>query len=436
LGVLIGAKANALSCVVAIAESANLAGQKPFSWAGFSENWHREMNSAFKEAANYGGGTRFPVLPHYLTARNENDRRIQAYERLGFNFSQLEEGVVGIPELKIAIKNFRQKRDLWIGKGALTWEESLDPGVLVINRKGEIKTLPFGEDPQEECFLVDVSARPYLFTAMLAHGIFPISDSMRAHHDFSHLRGMWEHPEFMKGIRKLAYSYHKKETSIPLRHRYVRLFHAYESMALVPNSYREKLASYLDPLFENSQSRVTVAILADKLLKLPERELVTQGNRLVQFATHQIIYFGGTGEIGVHYNNVEVKDSIEAMTRRLRKAVTVSERAITLGNDDGKPFQKMGNRDTLVVNLARMQIALWHASQISIEDYFNGLADSEFKTNNPLYQMYVASGLGSPRNSDPNEFSGSLLSLSLSNQLSEEHDRLFSSHYGLAVSRK
>lgn len=383
------------------------------------------MANAFWQIADLGeGGMRLPVGPGYLIARNRQDSRIAELIGWGFGFERLEQSETRVPTLAHFIQEGVARRGQWLAEGRITNEEILEPGVVVLH-EGNYYALAYGEELPGASY-IDVSGRPNLFTRLLAAGFSPLSCGSRAHHDMNHQRGLHLDPAYMKGIRKMASDFLQKPHPLVVRDRYIRLFHAYEAMALIPPERAAAVRKLLSPAAVAAVPRVREVNL--RLRGLGFLEFVRSTRELIDAAYRSTQFFGGTAEIGTRYLNAELDDG-------LPRVLSYTEWALNQYEADPAAVRF---REAVWMR-ARLEIALRYAITSSVPGYFEDLLQrTPLSADHRLYRWYVASGIGqlaAPEDRVPGA-RPTLLALSLAGELSAQDEARFSEHYILAKSEE
>ena len=152
-------------CVRRLDDAQPAKSQKPFRWAQFAKHWRASVELLLFTSNAQSDG-RKALLPSYQVALKTGDARIKMLQELGFDFSEINDGYIGVPQLATVVGKFREKREAAVKANKLAGTSALDAGVLVRNRLGERFALPFGED-RDEVYLVDVSGRPSDFTFLI-----------------------------------------------------------------------------------------------------------------------------------------------------------------------------------------------------------------------------------------------------------------------------
>lgn len=365
--------------------------QKPF-WERASGAWQANVRKILEEDEVVDGGSRPAIAPAYRAAFQDRDPRIARLSRFGFGITA--EGPVTIPTLMVMVAAFRAELKEWIRTEQIQDTETLEPGVMMRGPSG-YRIVRFGGAIQAGETYVDVSDNPHLFTWMVSEGVFPLSLTMRAHHDLFHAVALLESPVYMKGIRRLAQDFGRRGHPLPLRDRYVRFFWAYEAFAL-PNALTS--TPFVRP--------PTVAANVARLHELSADAARAAARTAVQNANRRLQRFGGAvSEIGRRYTNVELDDTFPTLIRVLEKA---------LDADD---------KDAVRLAHARLELAWAYARRMTIESLFEGIRSETFLPENPLHAWFVTSDFA------PNH----LLSLSLARKLTAEHEKRFSGQYQIGA---
>jgi len=399
---------SATVCPPQVSEAAEL--RPYFTWAEFSREWQGSVTSAFWEAGSLGGESfRKPLAAPYLKSYQERDSRILELEAWGFSFDYLAQSRVMIPSLPDIVTRITQQHSDWVSRGRIRRDQLLIPGVALRNKRGKIVVAPYGtETPESE--IVDVGMNPSLFTKIIHLGVVPISSGIRAIHDLNHLRGLNAEPRFMSELRSLAELFLSGQSGLPLRDRYVRFFHLYEGLALFPPGKRDELQRHLTFSGEPSRRELFKFLSEQSPQKTLER-----AEALVLFANANLMFFGGAGEIGVPYSNLELLDSVPRLLVQTAREIEAYRTP--------KENQSIKSRyRRLCESLSRLESALWYSTQITIEEYFAALRLRVVPENSLLRRWFNSAEISTPNKP-------AIFSLSLEGKLEASHETSFSPHY-------
>lgn len=340
------------------------------TWTPYGNNWE----AAYRNRRH-----------HLLTESRANpeNSQLQILKELGFQFE--DTGVV-IPSLILVLEKYEAKIQSLLTSGKIREKDTIRPARVFKDKQGHYHFLDlrlFPEFGWQEVYSTVLPAA--IMGEMIAAGYFPISNFFRVHHDFAHITGFYEHPQYMAALRKLAVV-HTKEIDKPRKEdRIQRFFFALEGLALVPRENKDTLLPLLAEPF-----RETLVQTQDRLLTVEELKkyfytkndpwLRQHASQLLQKYETLVNWYGGAArEMGnVYVINFEIRESLDVMAELVKRFFD---------------FTTERQKKYFVHDLARLEVALWESTRLTPELFVEEVMKKDIPSHSPIYRFFVSSGI-------------------------------------------
>ncbi len=361
------------------------------SWATFGFRWRAEVAFSLRYHHRH---PRIVMATEVAQAVHRQDRRLSILRYLGFQLNR--SGAITVPPWDTWALAYEMRLQEHLASGRLRPEDVLRPGRLFQDSLGGMHFCDYRFDPDPSWVEIDVSAHPPLFFQMIRAGVFPVTANHRALHDLSHAAGLLDSPEYMAGIRQMATKASEENGRARGRDRHIRFFFLYEGLALVPAEKREELRHYLaEPFWKRERRerwwRPGVLRDDDRLVTVDEVRLALQqlspsavekhGRRLLAAVPSLLEHYGGASrELGSTYRNRELLEAMDLLCFSAQ-----------VGIDHA-------TGSALVTALARLEVALWESTRVTVTEIFQALGQAKVPEASPVYRMFVHSGLTDSKN--------------------------------------
>lgn len=375
----------------------------------------RTVSSIFESTAR---GAYFYYQNESVSNRNLNLHRnghIKWLLALGFKFEIGNSGKLIAPPLSELCANYESSIRNQVKKFneanpkelSIKDEDIIHIGFEFLNKKGSSISLKFGEPiPKGYEFSGRFTPGQKLYFS-LARGMFPLSFGNYSYHDFSHLSGYLEHPEYMAAYKKIAQRISSRYNGLIYKSNpglSYRVYYFNESLILASKAEVEKnIRLFKLPLDFNSDftNPNLFTLILSEIQSLSPEELLENTEQFLNKAPSLILEMGGASRDEIHFQDPHfhyinyVLKQIEFSLKKFKKILERKEKTKNLAITNERSI-----RNQLERRLAALQTNILILSEITpnqwadfiVQDNFSESGVSLFFETQKVVPIYNPSG--------------------------------------------